>query len=102
MKITRRGVLLGVLAASGGTLAYQRFPWEAALRSDMEDLLFRLLRVVAERPTCAPRRASETSRRKSCWTRCSRICCRKRRAVRSTSWPRRCARRRGDSSRAAT
>ncbi|MCP3957119.1 MAG: hypothetical protein GY719_04645 [bacterium] len=47
MKITRRGVLLGVLAASGGVLAYQRFPWEVAQRSEMHDFLFRLLEVVA-------------------------------------------------------
>ena len=47
MKITRRGVLLGVLAASGGTLFYQRFPWHVATRSEMEDFLFRLLQVVA-------------------------------------------------------
>ncbi len=47
MKVTRRGVLLGVLAASGATLAYQRFPWEAALRTPMEDFVLELLRVVA-------------------------------------------------------
>ncbi len=47
MKITRRGLLLGVLATSGGTLAYRRFPWHVALRSPIEDLLLELLRVVA-------------------------------------------------------
>ncbi len=47
MKITRRGVLLGILAASGGTLAYQRFPWHVAFRSPMEEFLLQLLQVVA-------------------------------------------------------
>jgi hypothetical protein len=47
VKITRRGVLLGVLGASSAALAYRRFPWEVALRSPMEDLLLRLLQVVA-------------------------------------------------------
>ena len=47
MKVSRRGVLLGVLAASSGTLAYRRFPWQVALRSPFEDFLLDLLRVVA-------------------------------------------------------
>ncbi len=46
MKLTRR-VLLGVLAATGATLAYRRFSWQVALRSPIEDLLLGLLRVVA-------------------------------------------------------
>lgn len=46
-RISRRGVLLGVLAASGTALAVQRFPWEAALRAELDDFLFELLRVVA-------------------------------------------------------
>ncbi len=47
MKITRRGALLGLLAASGTVLAAQRFPWEPALRPELDDFLLELLRVVA-------------------------------------------------------
>lgn len=47
MKVTRRGVLLGVLGASSATLAYRRFPWQVALRTPIEDFLLDLLRVIA-------------------------------------------------------
>ncbi len=47
MKVTRRGVLLGVLGASSAAFAAQRFPWEPALRSEIDDFVLELLRVVA-------------------------------------------------------
>lgn len=47
MKVTRRGVLFGVLGASGVAFAARRFPWEPALRSEIDDFVLELLRVVA-------------------------------------------------------
>ncbi len=47
MKITRRGALLTLLAASSATLAARHFPWTLATLSSVEGFLLELLRAVA-------------------------------------------------------